>query len=296
MPKHDHGVNAVDNDTFVTSVEELITPLMNIKWNLLQAGLFPGCDEDCHLCLLTGCYLLKEVVQRLIDDKEILFEKTHVTTVSCKYVSIITISSNPFRVSTKRPVRITSAPDLAPLIITTPGPIPYSSDKVVPWNYGAGVYYHGVKQDLLAVEDEVSGNTDPDIGNIVGTSKITRSRRVFSPEISPPKAVTIPVIIPTAVPDNTITTTPVITHVATPSTKSVETRGKYILVEPVQTKAHSESILEASKREMEEILKIIKKRDYNVVEQLRQTPSKISMLALLLCSEAHAKALVNKYS
>ena len=43
---------------------------------------------------------------------------------------------------------------------------------------------------------------------------------------------------------------------------------------------------------MEEILKIIKKSDYNVVEQLGQTPSKISMLSLLLCSEAHAKALI----
>src|ERR1051325_83637 len=43
---------------------------------------------------------------------------------------------------------------------------------------------------------------------------------------------------------------------------------------------------------MEEILKIINKSDYNVVEQLGQTPSKIFMLALLLCSEAHAKALV----
>ena len=40
---------------------------------------------------------------------------------------------------------------------------------------------------------------------------------------------------------------------------------------------------------MEEILKIIKRSDYNVVEQLGQTPSKISMLALLLCSEAHVK-------
>ena len=39
-------------------------------------------------------------------------------------------------------------------------------------------------------------------------------------------------------------------------------------------------------------MKIIKKSDYNVVEQLGQTPSKISMLSLLLCSEAHAKALI----
>ena len=43
---------------------------------------------------------------------------------------------------------------------------------------------------------------------------------------------------------------------------------------------------------MEEILRIIKKSDYDVVEQLGQTPSKISMLAFLLCSEAHVKALV----
>ena len=43
---------------------------------------------------------------------------------------------------------------------------------------------------------------------------------------------------------------------------------------------------------MKEILKIIKKSDYDVIEQLGKTPSKISMLALLLCSEAHAKALI----
>ena len=48
------------------------------------------------------------------------------------------------------------------------GPIPYSSDKVVPWNYGADVYYHGVKQDLLAIKDEVAKGTDPDVDNIVG--------------------------------------------------------------------------------------------------------------------------------
>ena len=39
-------------------------------------------------------------------------------------------------------------------------------------------------------------------------------------------------------------------------------------------------------------MKIIKRSDYNVIKQLGQTSLKISMLALLLCSEAHAKALV----
>ena len=61
---------------------------------------------------------------------------------------------------------------------------------------------------------------------------------------------------------------------------------------PAQTEAPKTITVEASKQEMEEILKIIKKSDYNVVEQLGQTPSKISMLSLLLCSEAHAKALI----
>ena len=80
-----------------------------------------------------------------MDDKEILFEKTHVPTISYNDVSIVTISVNPSRVSTKRPVRITSVPKVTPLIITMPGPIPYSSDNTVPWNYGGNVYYHGVK-------------------------------------------------------------------------------------------------------------------------------------------------------
>ena len=61
---------------------------------------------------------------------------------------------------------------------------------------------------------------------------------------------------------------------------------------PVKTKAHAVVVPETTQKEMDEILKIIRKSDYDVVEQLGQTPSKISMLALLLCSEAHAKALI----
>ena len=49
---------------------------------------------------------------------------------------------------------------------------------------------------------------------------------------------------------------------------------------------------QTTQKEMEEILKIIKKSDYDIVEQLGQTPSKISMLALLHCSEAYAKDLI----
>ena len=110
-------------------------------------------------------------------------------------------------------MKITAEPKVAPLIITAPGPVPYSSSKAIPWNYGGDVYIHGVKQ----VGDSANPN------DIVGTSKITRSGRIFSPEISPPV---------------------------------LETRGK----EPVNP-SQSETPVEVTpedvaKQEMEEVLKI----------------------------------------
>ena len=40
MPKHGQGVNVVDDNQFVSSVDELASPLMTIKRNMLQAYLF----------------------------------------------------------------------------------------------------------------------------------------------------------------------------------------------------------------------------------------------------------------
>ena len=152
--------------------------------------------------------------------------------VRCEDVSNITISNNPTRVSSKGPIRITDSPKISPLIITSPGPIPYSSDKVVPWNYGVGVYYHGIKQDLLAIKNEFTEYIDPNIDNIVGTSKVTRSGRIFSPEISP-KVVATPFVIPA----NTHVVTHVATPVVVPPTESAETQGKEVLVKPAHTEA-----------------------------------------------------------
>lgn len=51
-----------------------------------------------------------------------------------------------------------------------------------------------------------------------------------------------------------------------------------------------------SSQEVEELLRIIRKSDYKMVDQLSQTPSKISILSLLLCSETHKNALVKLLS
>ena len=57
MPKHDRGVNTIEDDVFVTSVEKLVTPLLIVKWNLLKADLFLGCGEGS-----TYVYLYQLVV------------------------------------------------------------------------------------------------------------------------------------------------------------------------------------------------------------------------------------------
>lgn len=41
----------------------------------------------------------------------------------------------------------------------------------------------------------------------------------------------------------------------------------------------------------DEVLRFIKKSEFNIVEQLLQTPSKIFVLSLLMNSEAHSEAL-----
>ena len=131
-------------------------------------------------------------------------------------------------------------------------------------------------------------DADTDVSNIVGPSKVTRNGRLFSLDIYPPTSRKTVVITPASVPD----TIPVQVPILTPISESSETRSKGTTNEPARTEAPKKITVEASRQEMEEILKIIKKSDYNVVEQLGQTPSKISMLSLLLCSEAHAKDLI----
>ena len=114
----------------------------------------------------------------------------------------------------------------------------------MPWNYGAKVFYHGIKQDAWIEEDKVD-----DVGNITGSSKVTRTGRIFSPNISPP----------------VVTKTPVCITATKPST---DTRGKEKVVEPIVTEVPTKDVVDGkpSAREMDEILKIIKRSDFKIIE------------------------------
>ena len=197
--------------------------------------------------------MLKSGVQLLMDTQEILFQNTLIDTftpatfaTSTNDIAIITISDNPPK-ACKRPVRITPDLKFVPLKITMPGPVPYQSSKTIPWNYGGEIFYHGIKQ-IEAVQEN-SEEENHDIGNIAGTSKITRSGQIFSPEIAPSLAVFGP--LKASVPVGPSVQGPMIEELDTPEERpSADTtdKGKGILEVPVRTKAHVMVIPETTDR------------------------------------------------
>ena len=99
--------------------------------------------------------------------------------------------------------------------------------------------------------------------SIADVTKVTRSGRVFGPvflknmeDLSVSKKVDLPVL----------------ESVSAPRCQSGELSG---------LKPNND----------DEVLRLIKKSEFNVVEQLLQTPSKVSVLSLLMNSEAHREAL-----
>ncbi|XP_050895276.1 uncharacterized protein LOC127101883 [Lathyrus oleraceus] len=143
----------------------------------------------------------------------------------------------------------------APLVIIVPSPFHFESTKVVPWKYNSAVYIHGEKQE----EPNISSESTINIASIGG---MTQSGRIFASVPSPEK-------------DN-------IEVVAKNKGKQVVSTSQGQV--PPQNKSVPEDV--------EEFLRIIKRSDYKVVDQLNQTPSKIFILSLLLCSEAHRDALI----
>ncbi|XP_058788498.1 uncharacterized protein LOC131662666 [Vicia villosa] len=139
-----------------------------------------------------------------------------------------------------------------PLTIQMSKPFPYNSTTTIPWRYGA---------TIITGEEEVRSGPETTIVNIADTSRMTRSSRLFAPIPHKPR--------------NNLS-------VQIPPQKDVP-RKEPIITEP---------IFETKGNDVEEFLNLIKKRDYMVVDQLLQTQSKISLLALLVHSKAHWIALM----
>ncbi|KAI5390626.1 hypothetical protein KIW84_075793 [Lathyrus oleraceus] len=147
------------------------------------------------------------------------------------------------------------------LIIKPAGLVPYSSEKAIPFRY-----------NVVAVEDgkEVTLPSSS-VVNIADVSGLTRSGRVFS---APPK--------PQAIAD----------FVESPIGNAVNAPNPTPVVKPSSVLKTPTSVGPSGnlKEDCDEMLKLIKKSEYSVLDQLLQTPSKISVLSLLLNSKPHREA------
>ncbi|XP_058746121.1 uncharacterized protein LOC131618991 [Vicia villosa] len=256
MPPHGtHAANAigvVEDTHLVKDVIELGSLLPLLKKELLRMRLYAGCGEFCPNCMVTSsvCDKVKDGIQQLIDSGYLQFERVRRPEMVENAVNVASIPYTPAKIPI--PAR---AP---PLVITSPGPVPYTSEKAIPWNYGGEVFYQGAKYEVKApVEKE-------DVDNVVGIGRMTRSGRIFNP------------------PQNTRDDN---------AEALAQAKGKRVVedtVDPGQSSNSEDTVA----KEMEEFLKIIKKSEYKVVDQLSQTQSKISILQLLLCSETHRNALL----
>ncbi|XP_050908951.1 uncharacterized protein LOC127122698 [Lathyrus oleraceus] len=137
-----------------------------VKRRLLNNGVFPGCDNYCVACTVTanGCIMLRETVQKMMNEGSLRFEKV---VVENEDISTITIYFDP--------VHLSVSADEAPVTITVPGPIPYEGDGVVPWDYGGDVYCNGEKK-----EDQVAVDTTVLKVDNARLSGFTRSGRLFA--------------------------------------------------------------------------------------------------------------------
>ncbi|KAI5436686.1 hypothetical protein KIW84_022989 [Lathyrus oleraceus] len=218
----------------------------------------------CRICSVNrlGCHQVRRELQELLDDGTIEILQNRNVDEDEPEVNVI---SPVFKIPEPVVIRYDgSKQKVSPSLVIKPaGPVPYSSEKAIPFRYSA-----------IAVEDgkEVS-LPSTSVVNIADVSGLTRSGRVFS---APPK----PHVVSDSVecPVGTAVNVPNPTPVAKPS--SVR-----------KTPASSVGPSGIVNEDCDEMLNLIKKSEYNVVDQLLQTPSKISVLSLLLNSEPHREAL-----
>ncbi|XP_050918975.1 uncharacterized protein LOC127136468 [Lathyrus oleraceus] len=119
--------------------------------------------------------------------------------------------------------------------------------------YSGGVVPVNSKPSPVEIYAEVTEAVSEDVTNIAGMSRMSRSCRIYTPEFN-----------------------------VTPQGPAKEST--------VVTPAKEPEVVQSE--DVVEFLKLIKKSDYKVVDQLHQTPSKISILSLLLNSQAHREALL----
>ncbi|KAI5418318.1 hypothetical protein KIW84_042818 [Lathyrus oleraceus] len=154
------------------------------------------------------------------------------------------------------------------LIIKPVGHVPYSSEKAVLYRYNAVALENGKEVPLPSSS----------VVNITDVSGLTRSGHVFS---APSK------------PQADVRRNDTADYAERPIGNAVNALNPALVAKPASTLKTFVSVGPSgnAKEDYDEMLRLIKRSEYNIVDQLLQTPSKISVLSLLMNSEPHREAL-----
>ncbi|KAI5387117.1 hypothetical protein KIW84_073321 [Lathyrus oleraceus] len=249
----------------------------NVKKNPLpehgksSINMVQGCPGNtksniCRVCTVNqrGCRQVRKDIQEMLDEEviEILQNRNVDDDDEVNVISLV------FRIPEPVVIRYDGSKQKAPpsLIIKPAGPLPYSSDKAVPYRYNVVALEDGKEMPLPSTF----------VVNITNVSGLTRSGHVFS---APPKP-------QVDVRRADVAECPVGNAVNAPNPALVTNKPASVVKTPASVGQSGNM-----KEDCDEILRLIKRSEYNVVDQLLQTPSKISVLSLLMNSEPHREAL-----
>ncbi|KAI5443521.1 hypothetical protein KIW84_012241 [Lathyrus oleraceus] len=226
----------------VRYVSHIRQSLVELHRMLCQYSYLEHNHDKCRVCSVNrlGCDQVRKELQKMLNEVFKMPEPV-----------VIRYNSNKPKASPS-------------LIIKPAGPVPYSSDKAVPFRYNPVAVQNGVEVPLPSTS----------VTTIADVSGLTRSGRVFS---APPKA-TVSESVERPVGTTVNVQNPTL-DVTKPSSSIQKTH--------VSSVGPSGIVDEES----DEMLRLIRKSEYNIVDQLLHTPSKISILSLLLNSEPHRESL-----
>ncbi|KAI5389777.1 hypothetical protein KIW84_075179 [Lathyrus oleraceus] len=267
LPEHGKSVNMVQGcpgKYKVKYVSHIRQSLVELHRLLCDYSHLEHDHDKCRICSVNrlGCRQVRKDLQELLDDGTIEILQNRNVDEDEPEVNMI---SPVFRIPEPVVIRYDgSKQKVSPaLIIKLAGPVPYSSDKAIPFLYNAVVVEDGKEVPLPSSS----------VVNIADVSGLTRSGRVFSAPLKPQARADC-----VERPGRNAANSPNPTPVAKPS--SVQ-----------KTPSSSVGPSGVVNEDCDEMLRLIKKSEYNIVNQLLQTPSKISVLSLLLNSEPHREAL-----
>ncbi|KAI5436705.1 hypothetical protein KIW84_022997 [Lathyrus oleraceus] len=259
LPEHGKSVNMVQgcpNKYKVKYVSHIRQSLVEMHRLLCDYSHYEHDHDRCRVCSVNqiGCRQVRIDVQEMLDEGVIKILQNRNVDEDVVEVNVI---STVFQIP--EPVIIKydgSKQKVSPALTIKPAvPIPYSSEKAVPYRYNAVALENGKEVSLPSSS----------VVNIADISGLTRSGRVFSAPLKPQAdargsvdADFVERLIGNAV------SAPNPALVAKPSS---------MLRTPASAGSSGNT-----KADCDEMLRLIKRSEYNVIDQLLQTPSKISVI------------------